>query len=162
MEDCYGSGPWADADECMAWLAAALASQIEQIVDHILSIRPDIRIAMLSYDYAAREPDAGYTTEEQHLAFVNIQEAIRGMTLSKDRVEWVNNFGLMQYLYGIPEADPPIDPGVVPPPCISPTEPSCTEWPGGDPAHLSPLFTYIDQGHPSYRLWVSGCCKPVP
>ena len=148
LEDCFqkdpATEPWTDTNECIDWMAAALEIQIGQIVDHILSIRPDIRVAILSYDYGAREPDAGYTTEEQHLAFLDVELAKRNIALLRDRVEYVNNFGLMQYLYGIPEADPPIDPGVVPPPCESP-DPPCTFWPGGDPTNLSPLFTYIDQ-----------------
>ncbi len=148
LENCFendpASEPWTDTNECIEWLAAALRIQIAQIVDHILSIRPDIRVAILSYDYGAREPDEGYTIEEQHLAFLEVELAKRDIALARDRVEYVNNFGLMQYLYGIPEAVPPIDPLTVPPPCESP-DPPCAFWPGGDPANLSPLFTYIDQ-----------------
>lgn len=148
LENCFendpASEPWTDTNECIEWLAAALRIQIAQIVDHILSIRPDIRVAILSYDYGAREPDEGYTIEEQHLAFLEVELAKRDIALARDRVEYVNNFGLMQYLYGIPEADPPIAPLTVPPPCESP-DPPCAFWPGGDPANLSPLFTYIDQ-----------------
>ena len=148
LGDCFNNDPavepWTDTNECMQWMAASLEIQIGTIVDHILSVRPDIRVALVSYDYGAREPDAGYTTEEQHLAFIQVEMGKRNIALTRDRVEYVNNFGLMQYLYGIPEAEPPIAPFVVPPPCMSP-DPPCTFWPGGDPAHLSPLFTYIDQ-----------------
>lgn len=148
LSTCYSqpvrAGAWSSTNECIQLMAAALENQIGQIVDHILSVRPDIRVAILSYDYGAREPDAGYTIEDQHLAFLQVEMAKRNIALARDRVEYVNNFGLMQYLYGIPEAVPPIAPGVVPPPCTTP-DPPCTFWPGGDPANLSPLFTYIDQ-----------------
>lgn len=139
--------PWTDTAQCLQWMAAALEIQIAQVVDHILSVRPDIRVALVSYDYGAREPDVGYTIEEQHNAFIQVETGKRNIAMTRDRVEYVNNFGLMQYLYGVPEAIPPIAPGVVPPPCAAPPaeEPSCTFWPGGDPANLSPLFTYIDQ-----------------
>ncbi|MCK5861483.1 MAG: hypothetical protein KAH38_03295, partial [Candidatus Hydrogenedentes bacterium] len=148
IENCYlnnpASEPWVDTNECLAWMTASLETQIGTIVDHILSIRPDIRVALVSYDYGAREPEGGWTIEDQHLAFLQIEEGKRHIATTRDRVEYVNNYGLMQHLYGIPEAVPPIDPGVVPPPCLSP-DPPCASWPGGDPSYLSPLFTYIDQ-----------------
>ena len=98
----------------------------------------------------------GCTIEEENLAFIAIEDAIRNIAVTRDRVEYANNFGLMQYLYGIPEADPPIEPGVVPPPCLAPESP-CTFWPGGDPTNRSPLSTYIDLNIHLTGFGLSGC-----
>jgi len=142
----YPVDAWSSTEECIQWMGEALEIQIGQIVDYILSVRPDIRVAIVSYDYGAREPDEGYTIEEQHLAFIQVEMSKRNVALARDRVAYVNNFGLMQYLYGIPEAEPPIPPETVPYPCNAPDDPAycLTDWPGGDPAHLSPLDAYID------------------
>lgn len=147
LRTCFESNPanepWEDFNQCMEWVANKLEEQIGVIVDHILSIRPDIRVVILSYDYAAREPREGYTIEDQHLAFINVEMAKRSLALARPRVEYVNNFGLMQHLYGIPEEN--IEPGVAPYPCDAPEDPDCTFWPGGFPQYLSPLMAYIDQ-----------------
>ncbi len=135
--------PWDSLEQCIEWMGESLEQQIGQVVDHILAVRPDIRVALLSYDYAAREPDEGYTIEDQHLAFLEVEMSKRNIALNNDRVEYVNNFGLMQYLYGIPEEG--IEPGEVPPPCVAPEDPECTFWPGGNPAYMSPLMAYVDQ-----------------
>lgn len=149
LRTCFESNPanepWADFDECMEWISLKLEEQIGIVVDNILSIRPDIRVVILSYDYAAREPrDESYTIEDQHLAFIEVEMAKRNLALARPRVEYVNNFGLMQHLYGIPEAEPPIAPGVAPYPCDAPGA-ECAFWPGGFPQYLSPLLAYIDQ-----------------
>lgn len=157
--------PWSSATECMDWLAISVRDQVSIIVDHILNIRPDIRVAILSYDYAAREPsdfdgqgNPLYTVGDQHEAFVAVQERMRELALVRERVEFVMNFGLMQHLYGIPSyadqgfptprdgfPNETILPGVAPYPCDAPEDPECVYWPGGFPQYLSPLMTYIDQ-----------------
>lgn len=157
IRDCFNNPtgpPWSDPIECMDWLAISVKNQVAVLVDHILAQRPDLRVAILSYDYAARKPrDAGYTVEQQHLAFVAVQERMRELALERDRVEFIMNFGLMQNVYGIPTGDypedgfPPADipPGVAPYPCDAPDDPDCEFWPGGFPQYLSPMSSYIDQ-----------------
>jgi len=157
IRDCFNNPagpPWSSPTECMDWLAISVKNQVAILVDHILAQRPDIRVAILSYDYAARKPkDAGYNVEQQHLAFVAVQERMREIALERDRVEFIMNFGLMQNTYGIPKGDYPADgfppadipPGVAPYPCDAPDDPECVFWPGGYPQYLSPMSSYIDQ-----------------
>ena len=131
IRDCFNNPagpPWSSPTECMDWLALSVKNQVAILVDHILAQRPDIRVAILSYDYAARKPkDAGYNVEQQHLAFVAVQERMREIALERDRVEFIMNFGLMQNTYGIPKGDYPADgfpgrysPGVLPIPAMPP------------------------------------------
>jgi len=156
LEDCYrypDGPPWDTATECMDWLALSVKEKVGILVDHILSVRPDIRVVILSYDYGAREPEGSYTVEEMHLSFVAVQERMRELALERDRVEFVMNFGLMQHMFGVPMGDYPEDgypsedipPGVAPYPCNDPAAPECTFWPGGYPQYLSPMASYIDQ-----------------
>lgn len=121
-----------------------LKSDIAFVVDYILAIRPDIRIVIVGYDYGARPPKPGdtYSIEDQHLALLEMDLRKREIAEERNRVEYVLNFGMMQYSYGIPEAVPPIAPGTVPYPGEAPT---WDPWPGGLPQLLSPLSAYIDQ-----------------
>lgn len=154
LEDCYRypNDPWSNSTECIDWLALSVKENVGILVDHILSVRPDIRVIILSYDYGARRPDGSYTVEEMHTSFVAVQERMRELALERDRVEFVMNFGLMQNTYGIPTGDYPADgfppadipPGVAPYPCDAPDDPECTFWPGGFPQYLSPMSSYID------------------
>ena len=121
-----------------------MKSDIAYIVDYMLAIRPDIRVVIVGYDYGARPPKPGdtYSVEEQHLALLEMELRKREIAEERDRVEYVLNFGMMQYTYGIPEASPPIAPGMVPYPGEAP---AWDPWPGGLPQYLSPLSAYIDQ-----------------
>lgn len=148
IKDCFNRPEFSgDPDACLQNLADELEEQIGIVVDHILSVRPDIRVAILSYDYAARAPRSGdnFTIEQQHNAFVAADLGKYAVALARDRVEYVNNYGLMQYIYGVPEAEPPIAPGVAPYPCDTPDTGTCAFWPGGYPQYLAPLESYIDQ-----------------
>lgn len=157
LDHCYESSsgqPWSEPSECVEWLAQSVKENVSILVDHILSVRPDVRVAILSYDYGARLPrNPAYSLEEMHLAFVAVQERIREIALSRDRVEFIMNFGLMQNIYGIPSDGYPepgfpeedIPAGVPPYPCNDPAEPDCAFWPGGFPQYLSPMSSYIDQ-----------------
>ena len=125
-------------------LYSRLKADIAFIVDYILAVRPDIRVLILSYDYGARPPKPGhdYTIEEQHLAFVEMDRRKREIAEERERVDFVQNYGMMQYSFGVPDADPPLPPGSVPYPGDAP---DWDPWPGGLPQYLSPLEAYIDQ-----------------
>lgn len=58
-------------------------------------------------------------------AIVALSEEIDALAGSRERVEVIHHWGLMQYLFGFPNAVPPIPPGSLPPP--------------GDPALPSPI-----------------------
>ena len=149
VRDCFNRDEFsADPYECIQFLADELERQIGLVVDQVLAVRPDIRVAILSYDYAARPPreEDNFTIEEQHNAFVAADLGKYTLAVNRgERVEYVNNYGLMQHIYGVPEADPPIEPGIAPYPCDTPDPATCDFWPGGYPQYLAPLDSYIDQ-----------------
>ncbi len=131
------------------WLFDAIAGHVAVLVDAILAMRPDIRITLCSTDYGNLPADMmaemGIDLLRFQTAWVNMYSAIRGVITTRDRVFFVHNFGLLQHLYGVPEADPPVAPGVLPMPG---GYPDYTPYPGGDPALNCPLDLLIDDfGH---------------
>ena len=96
-----------------------VAADVEKIVKTITMARPNIRVVILGYDYPnlveslkstlndanqkyykrLREP----TPAEVNAAIVRMGEKINAVAQRVDRVEYVNNFGLMQYVYGFAE-----------------------------------------------------------
>lgn len=124
-----------------AALFARITSDLATVVDHVLALDPDLRVLVSGYDYpnfvdslgrilaffcvplhgGMGEPDSPTLNQ----AIVALGEAIEAVAASRERVEVIHHWGLMQYLYGFPSADPPIPPGSLPPP--------------GDPALPSPI-----------------------
>jgi hypothetical protein len=112
-----------------------ICGDIRILVEHILAVRPDIRVVLCDYDYLGpalinRAYDLGIETTDP-LVFNEILVALGRKRLalarSLDRLEYVQNFGLLQHLHGSP---PDIAPGSVPAPG---GPPDFDPYPGGDP-----------------------------
>jgi hypothetical protein len=118
-----------------------IVADIRTIIELILGHRPDIRIAICGYTYGHR--DLGGTTVEQgQLAFAALEQKKLALAGEYDRVEYVHNLGLMQHLYGITDAEPPIAAGVAPFPG---SYPDYLPFPGGLPPYKAPVAMFIDE-----------------
>ena len=110
------------------------------ILEHILAVRSNIHVALSDYDYINKikqgcSPEA-INTAGQRLALLRIE-----MTKKLERCTYIHNYGLMQYLYGVPDA---FGPGEVPYPGNAPDyEP----FPGGNTVYGNPKAAMFDDIH---------------
>ncbi len=117
----------------------------EAVIDYILSIRPNIRVAVCGYDFGNHQMGSGATIQQSNAVWAQFEYSRlerfgRG---HKARTVYVHNLGLMQYYYGIPLATPPIAPGTVPFP--GGVGQDYAPFPGGNPSYNSPLEALMDQ-----------------
>lgn len=113
----------------------------EAVIDHILSIRPNIRIALCGYTYG-NHPMGGGTVAQMNEVWVQFEQTRLNLCLSKPRLEYVHNLGLMQYYFGIPEASPAIEPHQVPFP--GGAAQNYVPFPGGNSTYNAPLVSLAD------------------
>ena len=105
-----------------------VAECIATVVDHVLAVRPDIKVALCGYDYA-NHTISGSTIEEANLALTRMEWLKLELADETERCFYVHNFGLMEHHYGIPGV---YEPGDVPRPAGFPDyEP----YPNGDPSY---------------------------
>ena len=120
-------------------------ADIEVVLDHILAIRPNIRVALCGYTFV-NHVMAGGTVAEVNAAWAQCEEAKLALAEGKDRVFYVHSLGLMQYHFGIPQATPPVPPA--PEPGHAPMPGGYAEgyvpMPGGDADYGAPLASLID------------------
>lgn len=109
-------------------LLTKIAGDIEGIIDAILAVRPDIRVAICGYTFGGRDR-GGCSIYDQQMGFVHLEEAKKAIADRKDRVFYVHNFGMMQYYFGTATQDP----GLV---TLPGGYPDYTPFPGGDPSQL--------------------------
>ncbi len=117
-----------------------ITGEIEDVIDHILAIRPDIRIGLCGYTFVDHQRD-GATVQEMNEALVAMEQAKLALAQSNDRVFYLHQLGLMQYHFGVPESEPPIAPETLPYPG---GYPDYLPMPGGDVAHNAPLEALVD------------------
>ncbi len=117
-----------------------ITGEIEDVIDYVLAIRPDIRIGLCGYTFVDHDRD-GATVQEMNEALVGMEQAKLALTQSKERVYYIHHLGLMQYHYGVPDAEPPITPETLPYPG---GYPAYTPMPGGTVAHNAPLEALVD------------------
>jgi lysophospholipase L1-like esterase len=117
-----------------------VTGHIETVVDHILALRPDIRIGLCSYTFSSHAI-SGATEQQVNQATADFEQVKRALAQRKDRVFYINNLGLMQYHYGIPAAVPPIPSETVPYPG---GYPDYNPMPGGNIAYFAPLEAMFD------------------
>lgn len=141
---------------------------IETVVKHILDVRPNVRVAIVEYDYVNDEREhSGYgplNQAGQILAKMKLE-----MSKKYDRCGYVQDYGLMQYHFGVP---PDIPPHTVPLPGQANT--NFEPFPGGakdygnapeammDAIHLSPKGYHVLALHcidVLYRSWIE---NPLP
>lgn len=140
---------------------------IEAVVTEILDMRPNLRVAIVEYDYvnATRK---GSTIPELNQAGQILAKMKLEMTKKYPRCGYIQTYGLMQYHFGFP---PEVPPRTVPMPGQAPAfEP----FPGGnkelgsppvsmmDDIHLSPKGYHVLARHcidTLYRDWIE---NPLP
>ena len=139
-----GWNPATPPGEIQAFIDSVNA-EIQAVIDHILNLRPNIRIALCGYTFV-NQLLGGATMPEVNAMWVQCEQAKHDLAQSNPRVFYVHNLGLMQYFYGIPQADPPIppapEPGHVPFPGGYDT--AYVPMPGGNPDYGAPLAALID------------------
>lgn len=133
---------------------ARAARDVAGVIDYILSLRPDVRVAVIGYDYpnfrdAVRHrmwsvqrsiyEQAGRPNPAQaNEAVIWLTEAGFKIAEERERVAYVNNTGLMQHAFGYGPAG--LHPGDAPYPGDAIAE---GPFPGGDPTLPSPTEAMI-------------------
>jgi len=117
-----------------------VTANIETAVDYILSLRPDIRVGLCGYTFANHDY-TGVQPDQANQAIIRLEQKKLAMIQGKPRAFYIHNLGLMQYTYGIPQADPPILPGMVPYPG---SYPDYDPMPGGNPIYAAPAEALVD------------------
>ncbi len=139
-----------------AYIINTIINYMSGIIDEILAVRPDIRIALCGYTFAGRDR-GGCSICDQQNAFARFEQAKKALADSKPRVYYVHNLGLMQYHFGTstPTNLPPYS---VPYPG---GYPSYSPFPGGDPCslvHPSGLFDGdIHLSQAGYKILAQRC-----
>ncbi|HOL19926.1 MAG TPA: hypothetical protein PK813_06755 [Candidatus Hydrogenedens sp.] len=139
-----------------AYIINTIVNYMSGIIDEILAVRPDIRVALCGYTFAGRDR-GGCSICDQQNAFVRFEQAKKALADSKPRVYYVHNLGLMQYHFGTstPTNLPPYS---VPYPG---NYPSYSPFPGGDPCslvHPDGLFDGdIHLSQAGYRILAQRC-----
>ena len=146
-------------EEEKAALIDEIAGHLEGVVDNVLWVRSDVKIALLSYDYPNWDESMEWplSWEYYHYDYESIgspESAIQVNTYvqrlgrekwriadERDRVVFVNNYGLMQWKYGYGKYG--IPPGSLPHPGYSPEGPVF----GGDPEYYSPPMGMLSVPH---------------
>lgn len=77
---------------------------MSNLIDFILSIRPDIRILLTSYDFGGetKRSECDLMTQQLGIMVVDIYKQ-RLADAKGERVDFISNYGLMQYAYGVYE-----------------------------------------------------------
>ncbi|MCX8066007.1 MAG: hypothetical protein N3G21_12700 [Candidatus Hydrogenedentes bacterium] len=139
-----------------AYVINTIVNYISGIIDEILSVRPDIRVALCGYTFGGRDR-GGCSICDQQGAFVRFEQAKKALADSKPRVYYVHNLGLMQYHFGT-STPTNLPPHSVPYPG---GYPSYTPFPGGDPCslvHPSALFDGdIHLSQAGYKILAQRC-----
>lgn len=75
---------------------------LNNLVDFILGIRPDIRILLTSYDFGGetKRSECDLMTQQLGIMLMDIYKQ-RLADIKGERVQFVSNYGLMQYVYGV-------------------------------------------------------------
>jgi len=114
-------------------LYVTIATDVATVVDYVLGLDPDLRVLLSAYDYPnyvdslSGVPCAIYCCEQFaamgdptppqiNAAIVQMVTLLGTLPQGRPRLEVVGHWGLMQYLYGFPDAVPPIPPGTILPP----------------------------------------------
>lgn len=138
-------------------LFSEITADTEQIIQHILAVRPDIRVALSDYDYI-NKTKRGCTLEAINTAGQRLAKMRIAMTQQYDRVAYIHNYGLMQYRFGIPGA---FEPEQVPYP---ENDPDFAAFPGGNTQYGNPEAAMFDDIHlngPGYLELARHCVDAV-
>ncbi len=77
---------------------------MSNLIDLILSVRPDIRVLLTSYDFGGetKRSECDLMTQQLGMMVLDIYKQ-RLADAKGERVHFINNYGLMQYTYGVYE-----------------------------------------------------------
>jgi len=129
-----------------------VVEHLEIVVNHILSLRPNLRVAIVNYDYINKKKGAG-TIQDLNNAGMILAAMKRDLAQRLERTEYVHNYGLMQYHFGIGD----LPPKSVPYPGNAP---DFDPWPGGHRDYGNPKEAMFDDIHlngPGYKLLAEHC-----
>ncbi len=75
---------------------------MDNLIDLILSVRPDIRVLLTSYDFGGdtKRSECDLLTQQLGIIVLDIYKQ-RLADRKGDRVHFINNYGLMQFMYGV-------------------------------------------------------------
>lgn len=147
---------------------ATVIADIRTIVEAALGVRDDIRVVLSDYDYLNQAQAEvfwkmdfhGATNEELNRMFVELGRAKLALAQEMPRLEYVQNWGTLQYWFGDPAQSVPY-PG---------QGPDFQPYPGGDVTQPIPEHIWPDGIHPNadghrrmldnafnafYREWLS-------
>jgi hypothetical protein len=119
-----------------------ILTDVEEVIDFCLSIRPNIKVGLSSYDYMRKTRGAA-SMVDLNAATIRFATMARQMCESKDRVVFVNCLGITQWTFGDANAVPPYAPHTVPYPGHAP---DYDPFPGGDPLQPGPLDQITPDG----------------
>ena len=146
------NGGMSDADRDK--LFQGITDEIEVVVKHLLAVRDNIRVTINNYDYVNDTNNS--TIPELNRAGMVLSAMKRNLAQRLDRVEYIHNYGLMQYHFGIPGV---AKPGEVPYPGNAP---DFKPWPGGNDEYGNPPEAMMDKIHLSpegYDVLAKHCVK---
>ena len=128
----------------------------EAVMDSILAIRPNIRIALCGYDFGNHSM-GGATIAQMNAVWVQFEQSRLALVQGKSRVWYIHNLGLMQYSYGIPLASIPAHSVPYPGGYAQ----NYVPMPGGNPNYNTPLVALMDQDMhltmPGYDILARRC-----
>lgn len=78
----------------------AIVANIAVVVEHTLSLHPDIRVGVCSYDYLTRT-QSGMSSPAVNAELVLFAQRLRAYADNTERCVYLNNWGLMHHTYGI-------------------------------------------------------------
>jgi lysophospholipase L1-like esterase len=134
-------------------ILATIMDDAETIVDHIFSIRPEMKILWAGGDYTRpRTPQQKFGSPAEHNGVhIRFAELAQQLAIKKPGLRFVDLFGLLQVTYGFDGIQyTPWDPSVP----IPPGDPSLP-----DATLPSPKASYANEAHPTvegYRVWAEG------
>lgn len=129
-----------------------VVEDLEVVVQYILDLKPNLRVAIVNYDYINKKKGDG-TIQDLNNAGMILAAMKRDLAQRMERTEYVHNYGLMQYHFGVDD----LEPKSVPYPGQAPDfEP----WPGGHQDYGNPKEAMFDDIHlnmPGYKVLAQHC-----
>ncbi len=149
----------------------AICSDIEKIVERILQVRPGARVLLCDYDFLdpkkigetyGLHAKGAPSTGEMNAALVELGRSKLALARRIDRLEYVQNYGLLQFHFGIEGmAEPKTVPFPGKPPDYAPFPGGNTEYGSGvgmpDGVHPTPegYFRIVENCFdPFYAVWL--------
>lgn len=125
-------------------LFARIVRDLETVVRHCLSIRPNIRVAIVGYDYINKSKGRA-SLQQLNEAGMILAGMQRDLAARIDRCVYIQSYGAMHHYFGFP---PNIPPGHLPLPGQAP---DYQPWPGGDRKKGNPPEAMFDDIHLSAK-----------